>query len=153
MERNDDPYIDYIWFSNICQISSLAIYADASFKSFEILLITEENHAHFQLPIASTASDGAGVADGGASESTIFTKETLEELRELHRDGVGATSVGLRHLVHWMIFLFWHPRGWWKLYRRSDFCVQIGGFCFHLLVAAQMVNEGNTPSPPCLRCY
>jgi len=67
-------------------------------------LITEENHAHFQLPSASTASH-AGVADGGASESTIFTKETLEELRELHRDGVGATSVGLRHLVHWITFL------------------------------------------------
>ena len=83
-------------------------------------LITEENHAHFQLPSASTASH-AGVADGGASESTIFTKETLEELRELHRDGVGATSVGLRHLVHWITFLSWHPKGWWELYRTHDF--------------------------------
>eukprot|EP00434_Breviolum_minutum_P025825 symbB.v1.2.022830.t1/scaffold2043.1/size110972/4 len=63
----------------------------------EIRSMLHENHAHFQLPSASTASH-AGVADGGASESTIFTKETLEELRELHRDGVGATSVGLREV-------------------------------------------------------
>ena len=50
----------------------------------------KENHAHFDVP--------GGSSDAAASLGSGATEQTLAELRELHRDGEKATTLGLRHL-------------------------------------------------------
>jgi len=52
---------------------------------------SQENHAHFDVPGGSDGGAGACLGSGA-------TEQTLAELRELHRDGEKATTLGLRHL-------------------------------------------------------
>ena len=49
----------------------------------------KENHAHFDVP---------GGSDAAIASHSSATEQTLAELRELHRDGEKATTLGLRHL-------------------------------------------------------
>eukprot|EP00435_Cladocopium_sp_Y103_P046059 s1584_g13.t1 len=56
---------------------------------------TEENHAHFDVPAGGSAGSAGSAGFGGGSGAA---EQTLAELRELHRDGEKATTLGLRHL-------------------------------------------------------
>mmetsp|Transcript_42209 Transcript_42209/g.86075 ORF Transcript_42209/g.86075 Transcript_42209/m.86075 type:complete len:478 (+) Transcript_42209:41-1474(+) len=57
----------------------------------EIRALLHENHAHFDVPGGSDGGAGACLGSGA-------TEQTLAELRELHRDGEKATTLGLRDL-------------------------------------------------------
>ena len=56
--------------------------------------ISKENHAYYSVD-GEAPSDGPLVTAGVPSGSRTVSEQTLAELRELHRDGEKATTVGL----------------------------------------------------------